>query len=123
MVMLLHDYREQPVQLFDGLEPATLTFRPASFGLSEYEPVDLVAACSTRPEDTLAAELQRTIHSLAPPRVRAFNKSAARWESLLGYYAIAESSARAERLVILFSFDEVSPSRCVAYLHALLRIS
>lgn len=42
---------------------------------------------------------------------------------LLGYYAISHSSSRVDRLVILFSFFEVSPARFHAYLHALLRVS
>ena len=122
MLTVLQDFREQPQESFDGLEPATLPFHPVSFGLPGFEPVDLVAACSTRPERTLSQEVQRELQSLAPSRVRAFDKSWSCWESLLGYYAISRSlSARTDRLIILFSFFEVSPARFHAYLHALLK--
>jgi hypothetical protein len=120
---LLRDFRQSPAELFDGIEPSTLLFQPAKFGFQDYQTVDLVAACTKHPEQFLSPDLQKNLQLLAPPRVHAFNKSSSRLESLLGYYAITNSLIRAERLIILFSFFEVSPARYHAYLHVLLKIN
>ena len=122
-ITLVRDFRNQPHELFDGLEPAELVFQPASLGLSEYQPVDLVAACSERPDRKLPAAVQCELESVVPSRVVAFDKSASRQESLLGYYAIANSSSHRDRLIILFSFFEVSPGRFHAYLHGIYKLS
>jgi len=122
-ISLILDFRNQPRELCDGLEPTTLIFHPKSFGHPDFEPVDLVTACSIRPESNLPSEIQRELQSVAPPRVRAFDKSSSRWESLLGYYAMSRSSKSSALLVILFSFFEVSPARFHAYLHVVAKIS
>lgn len=122
MVTLLHDFRKQPRELFDGFEPAMLTFHPASLDLGDYEPVDLVASCSAHPEQTLTPEIQRELQLVAPPRIQVFDKSSSRYMSVLGDYAITRSSSHADYLVILFSFFEVSPMRYHAYVHAVLRV-
>jgi FixJ family two-component response regulator len=122
-IVLMEDFRKQPHELFDGAEPAALVFHPKAFGFTEYQPVDLIAACTARPERELPQQLQRELESITPARIRAFNKSSSCVESRFGYYAFSRSQSGKSILIVLFSLFEVSAGRFHSYLHAIIKVT
>jgi hypothetical protein len=122
-MILAGDYRDAPLELFDGYEPEHFSFDPLGFGLDRYSSVDLVAA-SIRSEELaeFPSETRAAIFELAPQRVTALNKSSMKPESSRACYAISRPAEGSGLLVIHYSFFEVSPLRYHIWLHTLIEV-
>jgi hypothetical protein len=115
---IIKNFKENPIEIFDGFEPENLFLAPEVCGLdTSYQKIDLVDEMDKKyEEDEVGLEYKR-IYDELPTRVMAFNKSTGRNESIHGYFAIMRNSLAGKPAIILFSFFEVSALRYHAYIH------
>jgi hypothetical protein len=115
---LVHDYGDQPVEIFDGFEPDHLFLSPQQLGWPEDCPsVDLIAEISNRYRKDPVGERYRLLYERIPHRVAALDKSSAKKVLIDAYLAIISPANDGAGKVILFSFFEVSPLHYNGYIH------
>ena len=114
----IKDFTDNPLEIFDGVEPKSLLLTPKDCGLDEnYRCVDLLDEIKKSRRQDETGQMYQLLYGELSTRVLAFNKSSGKKESVHGYVAIMENQRTYKPIFVLFTFFEVSPSRYHAYVH------
>ena len=115
---LVHDYSDQPLEIFDGFEPDHLFLSPQWLGLQEdCLSVDLIAEISKKYRRDQVGERYRQLYERIPSVVLASDKSSNKRERVSAYLAVIPQTNVCAGRLILFSFFEVSPLRYHCFIH------
>lgn len=115
---IIKNYKDNPIEIFDGFEPEHLFLTPEVCGLERsYQKTDLLNEIERIDQEGVVGRRYKRLYDELPTRVMAFNKSMGKNESLHGYFAIMENCQTGKPAIVLFTFFEVSPLRYHAYIH------
>jgi hypothetical protein len=117
---LIHDYGDQPVELFDGFEPDHLFLSPQPLGWPEdFAAVDLIKEISNTYRKDSVGERYRLLYEQIPHEVMALDKSSNKKILIDAYLAVIPSSSEHPEQLIVFSLFEVSLLHYNGYIHQL----
>jgi hypothetical protein len=117
---IIKNFKDKPIEIFDGFEPDHLLFTPEVCGLDKnYQEIDLFDEIKRKDQEGEVGQRYKRLYDELPSRVMAFDKSMGKNESVHGYFAIMQNNQTDKSVIILFTFFEVSPFRYNAYVHSI----